>query len=78
MPIVSRGQISGVTEGAADRTTGTYEVNADCTGKVILTLTLPSGTRRIEARFVIVNRGLEIIEVPTTAGNVGAAVLRRQ
>jgi hypothetical protein len=73
-PIVSNGQISGVMTGLPVGT-GTYSVNADCTGKA--TLTIP-GLPPIEAMFIIVDQGLEIQEVPTGAGSVGVATLRRQ
>lgn len=74
-PIVSNGTVTGVREGDGTFGTGTYEVNPDCTGKVSLRLT---PTITIEARFVIVDRGLEIIEVPSAVGNVGVAILKRQ
>jgi hypothetical protein len=78
MPIVSQGQVTGVTLGTGDSSPGTYEVNPDCTGKVTINLITPRGPVPIEAKFVIVNNGREIMEVPTVAGNVGAATLRRQ
>ena len=63
-------------EGTGVASSGTYEVNPDCTGKV--TIILISPPRTIQARFIIVNQGLEILEVPTGGGNVGMAHLRRQ
>ena len=76
--IVSQGQTSGVTEGDGEPQTGRYEVYPDCTGKVELKLRTPVGLVPLTARFVIVNRGLEIIEVPATAGNIAVARLQRQ
>lgn len=77
-PIVSQGQISGVTEGMGAVQNGTYEVNPDCTGQTTLTLVTPNGSIRLNARFVILNHGLEIVEVPITPGNVASARLQRQ
>lgn len=77
-PIVSQGQVSGVSEGNGEPQTGSYEVNADCTGKVDLRLITPAGPVILSARFIIVNRGMEIIEVPTTPGNIAFARLQRQ
>ncbi|MBL8179688.1 MAG: hypothetical protein JNK48_33730, partial [Bryobacterales bacterium] len=73
-PVVSQGQVSGVAEGTGTAQTGTYEVNPDCTGQMTLTL----GPIQLSARFVVVKQGLEIIEVPTTPGNIAVARLKRQ
>ena len=77
-PIASQGTISGVTEGSGQPQPGTYEVNPDCTGRVELSLQTPGGLVRLTARFVVVNRGMEIIEVPVTPGNVAVARLTKQ
>lgn len=76
--LVSQGSANGVSEGDGTPMIGTYEVNADCTGKVTLTLRTPAGLVPLVAKFVIVNRGLEILEVPVTPGNVALARLQRQ
>ncbi|MBS1828792.1 MAG: hypothetical protein JST93_26050 [Acidobacteria bacterium] len=77
-PIVSQGQVSGVAQGTGAVQNGAYEVNPDCTGQTTLTIVTPNGSVQLNARFVIVNHGLEIIEVPVTPGNVAAARLQRQ
>lgn len=77
-PVVSQGQVSGVTEGTGAAQNGTYEVNPDCTGQTTLTIVTPNGSVQLNARFVIVNHGLEIIEVPTAPGNIAVARLHRQ
>jgi hypothetical protein len=77
-PIASQGTMSGVSEGSGEAQAGTYEVNPDCTGKVDLTIQSPRGPVRITARFVIVNRGMEIIEVPLMPGNIAVARLQKQ
>ncbi len=77
-PVISQGQVSGVTEGTGAVQNGTYEVNPDCTGQTTLTIVTPTGSVQLNARFVIVNHGLEILEVPVTRGNVAVARLQRQ
>lgn len=77
-PIVSQGQVSGVTEGSGAVQNGTYEVNPDCTGQTTLTIVTPNGPVRLNARFIILNRGMEILEVPVTPGNVVVARIQRQ
>lgn len=77
-PVVSQGQVSGLTEGTGTVQNGTYEVNPDCTGQTTLTIVTSNGSVQLNARFVIVNRGLEIIEVPVTPGNIAVARLQRQ
>jgi hypothetical protein len=55
----SHGQLTGAVR---DRqVTGTYEVNADCTGTA--TLIIPGVPFPIETTFVIVDRGREVEEV---------------
>ena len=74
LTLVTNGQITGVR--TALQSTGTYEVNPDCTGKI--TLYIPGVPVAIEAAFVIVDEGRRIKEVPTSAGNIGVALLSRQ
>lgn len=77
-PIVSQGTYIGALEGDGSFSTGTYEVNPDCTGKVTILLVTAIGKIPIVARFVIVDQGREIFEVPTGNRNVGVAILKRQ
>lgn len=77
-PIVSQGQVSGVSEGTGAAQTGTYEVNADCTGQMTLTIVTPGGAVQLSAKFIVVKQGLEILEVPVTPGNIAIARLQRQ
>lgn len=72
--IVSNGQISGVSQNTS--TSGTYEVNADCSG--IVTISIPGLPVQIRSAFVIVDRGREIKEVPLSPGSVGVAILRKK
>jgi hypothetical protein len=74
LTLVTNGQVTGVR--TALQSTGTYEVNPDCTGKI--TLYIPGVPVAIEAAFVIVDEGRRIKEVPTSAGNIGVALLSRQ
>ena len=74
LTLVTQGQITGVRVGI--QSTGTYEVNPNCTGKV--TLYIPGRPTPIEAAFVIVDNGRQVKEVPVSAGNIGVALLSRQ
>jgi hypothetical protein len=74
LTLVTNGQVTGIR--TALQSTGTYEVNSDCTGKI--TLNIPGVPVAIEAAFVIVDEGHRIKEVPTSAGNIGVALLSRQ
>jgi hypothetical protein len=74
LTLVTQGQVTGVRLGLPS--TGTYEVNPDCTGKITIYVTgVPAP---IEAAFVIVDKGREIKEVPTSPGGVGVALLQRK
>jgi hypothetical protein len=72
--VASNGQVTGLTQGTP--TSGTYEVNADCSGTI--TINIPGVPVSIKGAFVIVDRGREIKEVPITPGEVGVAILRRR
>jgi len=72
--IASNGQVTGVSQGTP--TSGTYQVNADCSG--LITINIPGVPVSIKSAFVIVDHGREIKEVPITPGDVGVAILRRQ
>ena len=74
LTLVTQGQLTGVRVGLPS--TGTYEVNPDCTGKITLYVTgVPVA---IEAAFVIVDEGRQIKEVPTSPGGIGVALLHRK
>jgi hypothetical protein len=74
LTLVTQGQVTGVRLGLPS--TGTYEVNADCTGKI--TLYVAGVPAPIEAAFVIVDEGRQIKEVPTSPCGIGVALLHRK
>jgi hypothetical protein len=49
---------------------GSYTVNADCTGDLEVVLPVPGGTSTSTAHFVIVDHGKEILLVNTGTGRV--------
>ena len=57
---------------------GTYLVNPNCTGELVLVLPVPGGTITSTAHFVIVDHGKEIRLVNTGAGRVIVGNARRQ
>jgi hypothetical protein len=57
--------------------TGTYTVNPDCTGSVILMLDIPMGLVT-HSDFVIDDNGNEIRSVETDSGSVLTVIARRQ
>lgn len=74
LSVASHGLLTGVRQGL--EITGTYEVQANCTGTV--KLYIPGRPNPIEASFVIVDNGRQIKEVPTSPGDIGIALLERQ
>jgi len=71
--VLTNGQVSGVSAGRP--TSGTYQVNDDCSGTV--TINIPGVPAAIKSAFVIVNKGAEIKETPMTPGEIGIAILQR-
>jgi hypothetical protein len=70
----SHGSVTGLREGAA--VTGTYYVNADCTGGQITYL---PGLPALEDRFVVVENGREVRTVVISpATTIATASLRRR
>ena len=71
----SHGQATGVSRNVP--VTGTYEVNANCTG--IATVNIPGQPEPLVSSFVIVDRGREVKEVTLTPPSaIGTAILRRK
>ncbi|PYQ55914.1 MAG: hypothetical protein DMF78_00520 [Acidobacteria bacterium] len=71
----SHGQVRGVVRNR--HLSGTYTVNADCTGTA--TMVVPGAPFNIETAFVVVDRGREIKEaVMAPASSFTTAVARRR
>lgn len=57
---------------------GSYTVNADCTGDLSLVLPTPTGTTTSTSQFVIVRNGEELQTIVTGAGRVLSGNAKRQ
>jgi hypothetical protein len=71
----AHGLTSGVSRDV--KATGTYQVNADCTGTATIVIT--GVPEPLVSSFVIVDRAREVKEVTLTpASSIGTAILRRK
>jgi hypothetical protein len=72
--------LNGVIIPSRSSLSGSYRVEADCTGDISLTLPGPTGTITSTSRFVIVRNGEELLTINTGLGRVltGIATKQRQ
>jgi hypothetical protein len=76
---VISGHVAGSEDGtiftfAEERVTGSYKVDANCTGKATIT---PEGQPELNFRFVIVDDGNEMLAIETDADTVVSGTLQR-
>jgi hypothetical protein len=70
--------LNGVIIPSRSSVSGSYEVNADCTGSISLVLPTPTGTTTSTTHFVIVHNGEELMTIVTGAGRVLTGTAKRQ
>jgi hypothetical protein len=57
---------------------GSYTMNADCTGDISLVLPVPTGTITSSSHFVLVHNGEELLTVNTGVGRVLTGIATKQ
>ena len=70
--------LNGVIIPSRSSLSGSYRVEADCTGDISLTLPGPTGTITSTSRFVIVRNGEEILTINTGVGRVLTGIATKQ
>ena len=57
---------------------GSYTMNADCTGDISLVLPVPTGTITSTSHFVLVHNGEELLTINTGVGRVLTGIAKKQ
>lgn len=70
--------LNGVIIPKRSSLSGSYAVDANCTGEISLTLPGPTGSITSTSRFVIVRNGEELLTINTGAGRVLTGTANRQ
>jgi hypothetical protein len=70
--------LNGVINANRPSISGSYVVDADCTGDISLILPTPTGTITSTSRFVIVSNGEELLTINTGVGRVLTGIMTKQ